>query len=390
MRKLVLELVVLASSLGIGCGSGSPGGMGSIGTGGAVADAGSATVADAGTDGGPVGTLCNGLGTALNTALLQCLKATPAFVSSIQTGFDPASCQDLGVAAAAGRVRVDSANAASCLSTFQAAAAACMDVDVAFNSSACQAAITGTVATGGACFADVDCAAGTCDTSVACPGVCIAFLTAGQPCTTGKAVCGLGLACDGATGTCAQLSATGGPCPCLPGNYCGVGTSDGGTSDAGTGTCVARKTSGPCTIVDQCAFGTICAQATCTPYVGVGAACVPSPDITACGLGSYCDPGTSKCVAWPVIGQSCAVFPFCQTGYCDNGTSICTALKAPGASCASPLECQPGNYCDLLGDSTCKLQKANGAACTVPSECQSQACTAGVCALGPVATCPEK
>jgi hypothetical protein len=277
-------------------------------------------------------------------------------------------------------VRVDSAKAASCVAAFQSATAACTDLEVTFSSSACQGAITGTVATGGACFTDVDCAAGTCDTSVACPGVCIAFLTAGQPCSTSKAICGPGLACDGATGTCKQLSATGGPCPCLPGNYC----------DSGTVTCVARKTSGPCTSLDQCAFGTICAQGQCTPFVGVGATCVPSAAATACGLGSYCDPGTTKCVAWPVIGQSCAVFSLCQTGYCDTGTSICTALKAPGASCASPIECQPGNYCDLLGTSTCKPQKANGAACTLPSECQSQACTAGVCALGPVATCPEK
>ena len=324
--------------------------------------------------------LCTDIGNTLTTAFTQCLKATPAFIASLPTTFGSADCASLQIAASSGRVQVNSSIFPTCINALQSAAANCTDFGSTFLSSACQGVVTGTVATGGACYGDVDCAAGTCDTSSACPGACIAFLTAGQTCGSGKADCGPGLDCDGSV--CKQQSATGGTCPCQSGNYC----------DSTSNTCLAKKTSGACASGDECSFATTCVQGQCTAYVAVGSACTPgnSPsDPSACGIGSFCDPASKQCIDWPVIGQSCASFPVCQTGYCDPGTMSCTAPKPAGATCASPIECQSGNYCDLNGDHTCKTQKSNGTACSLGFECQSETCTGGSCVAASVG-CVEK
>jgi hypothetical protein len=410
MRKIILECVVLGSAVCIACSGGGSGGGGSGGVGGGNGDAG--TTVDAGTGGGTdagtgggtdagtggatdagtgggtdggtvgggggdLGAFCSGLGSALSNVFTQCLKATPAFISTFKTAFSPASCASLATAASSGRIHFDPAKAAACTSAIQAAGSNCPGYETAVDT-VCQSAVTGTVANGGACFSSADCAAGTCDLGATCPGACLAFATQGQACDPVKAVCSPGLTCDTTTSTCKAISGVGGPCPCLAGEYC----------DTGTTTCLAKVATGPCASGDECAFGSVCVQGQCARYVAVGTACNGTAETSACGIGSYCDPGTSTCLAWPLVGQSCASFPVCQTGYCDPATSICTAPKATGAACTSPLQCQSGDYCDLVGDKTCKTEKANGAACAQSFECQSGTCTSGVCAAG--TTCEER
>jgi len=247
----------------------------------------------------------------------------------------------------------------------------------------CRNAIVGTVANGGACYTALDCSAGSCDTSSACPGACVAFIAVGQSCAAPNSMCAPGLICDGASTTCKAQSAAGGACPCQAGTYCD------GTSQL----CIAKKTSGACTSGgSECAISTVCSNAQCTPYQAVGGACTPpsSSDQGVCGLGSFCDPATNLCAPWPVIGQSCAVIHLCQTGFCDQATSMCLTPKGPGATCAGPQECQGGDYCDLAGDKTCKVQKANGATCSLDFECQTDSCKSGVCAVGQTTSCAEK
>ena len=410
MRTPLAALVVLLCSISLACGSGGSNGGGGGGGGllGGAADGGTGPTADAGTGGGgspdagtgggspdagtgggggggggDLGAFCNGLSDALRAVYTQCLKATPAVINVYAPALGPDLCSSLRLASSGGRIHVDSGKVSACISSFQSAATSCTDLDSFFSASSCQSAITGTVANGGACYTDIDCAAGTCDTSAAaCPGTCFAFVAAGQACGGPNATCAPGLACDGATPVCKLRSTAGGACPCLPGNFC----------DGASATCMAKRSTGPCANTEQCTLSSACVQSQCAPYVGVGSACTPGAtpsEPAGCGIGSYCESGTSKCIAWPVFGESCAAFPVCLGGFCDGATKVCTAPRPAGATCASPLECQKGNYCDIAGDKTCKAEKAIGAACSLAFECQSSSCKASVCVAETV-RCAER
>lgn len=324
-------------------------------------------------------TLCSGFVDAVASQYATCLEATPTIVASMKT-LTTGVCQDIANAVAASRATYDGAKGTTCLAALQAAT--CASTEVTLDSAACSGVLTGTVAPGGACFTDLDCNGGLCNLNETCPGKCVAFIAAGGACGSGApegAACAPGLGCDNASQTCKTLSDAGGPCPCKAGTYCNA-----------TNSCVARQTSGSCTSSDQCAFGHDCVSSTCTAFVGVGSGCVAGAtpyDRSRCGLGSYCDPGTSTCVAWPDVGGSCAYAP-CQNGYCDSGTKLCVAPLADGATCSDFSQCLIGSYCDVLGDDTCKVSKANGAACTSLIECASFNCVSGSCAPDPM-TCHE-
>jgi hypothetical protein len=272
-----------------------------------------------------------------------CTKSTPASIQALQSSLAE-HCADMVKAINATIATYSPTNAATCLSTLRADTCDQLFIDLGGGDglAACQGVLAGTRNPGDPCRTSFDCSNGTCGADLACPGTCLAWLAAGQPCNTGQAICGPGLVCDysGLSPTCKATSSAGGSCPCQFGTYC----------DGSTSTCAGWKTSGACNAADEsreCAPAFGCVDSTCQALVGLGATCVPPlptyPFDSICGLGSFCDSVTKTCIAWPLIGQSCAAFPVCQTGYCDATTKLCTAEKPDGASCVSPLECQSQN-----------------------------------------------
>jgi hypothetical protein len=343
-------------------------------------DAGTDGGTDAGTDGGTDGgtggsfaTACTSYTTTSSNRFSDCQQATPAFTSRVAASlFTTDYCAETGRAITAGRVAYDDSKARACIAAIQAAS--CPALETTVSSPNCQAALKGTVANGGACYGDQDCAAGAC-TGLTCPGTCVAWLAAGAAC--GQAVaaqCGPGLDCqlnaDFVTGTCLATSGAGGACPCNDGLYCDTNR-----------VCQNKKTTGACT-GSECALGYACVAGSCRALVGLGSPCTPatgnSAGATECGfMGAYCDPATSRCIEWPVVGQSCAVSLGCKTGYCDFQTTTCADFRTVGQSCAPFQSCVSTAYCDLpagASTGTCTTRKANGAACTGDGQCQSGDC----------------
>ena len=201
----------------------------------------------------------------------------------------------------------------------------------------------------GACWSATDCADGFCAATSQCGGQCLAYSTEGQPCT---APCAPGLVCaadpsgDTTWGICSKLSDAGGPCPCKQGLYCEDGSGLPGGQSTATPSCQPQRESGFCHQWDACAAGFVCAGdvSSCVPLVGLGASCGAA---ARCGWGSYCDPATSACAAYPDLGQPCvltrdgttAQLP-CMHGWCDaSGTKKCVSPKADGEPCSSYDEC---------------------------------------------------
>ena len=289
-------------------------------------------------------TACNSYFNKSVSLLETCLKANPAAVGSSQT-----FCADTQKEITAGLISYNSTQGAACVSAVNALT--CADLNSAGSSApaACNAALTGTVGTGGTCYSSNDCAAGFCTWELptgTCPGTCQPFVALGNACTV-DAQCGAARACDG--GVCKTVQAVNGACPCQAGLWCD-------TSGGAPGVCKASLAVGAscsvtndhCTVVARCA-GT---PATCQSYVGAGAACTTAVDL--CGLGYYCD-GTSHCASYPTSGQSCATPAtpgVCLNSYCDIIASptapVCKPLLADGATCNPTYfgtDCASG-YCN--------------------------------------------
>jgi hypothetical protein len=278
---------------------------------------------------------------------------------------------------AAGRATYDFAKASSCAATLRSAACPSLNPLGA----PCDEVVTGKVANGGTCYTDIDCAAGSCDASMSCPGKCIAFLAEGSLCgpygEAGRCAAGLECLRDpqnplSCLSWCQALAATGGPCPCQFGNYC----------DPSTNKCAALKTSGACTDQYQCALGYACGGSTCKPVAGVGEACTPGEPTECTYFGTFCDPATRKCKAFPVIGENCATLP-CLSGYCDIAGLVCKDFIPDGATCVY-VSCNIGSFCTAttLTSGVCQKSKLDSEACATALECLSQNCMGGKC-IGP-------
>ncbi len=358
MRKAVL----LLASLVIGCGSsgGTGGGGGNnVADGGSGTDGGTIGGMDggSGTDGGTVGGTDGGStgggGTTI-TALCQtslssfrnlyttCLHANPDFVNALFTdGF--LSCNTTSKEVTSGRVVYNASQGAACASAL--ASLTCAQFGSSLTPAACATVLTGTVQTGGTCYEDDDCAAGTCSaTAKACPGTCQPLAQLAQSCAS--LTCAGTLTCS-ASQVCVAPSAVNGACPCQDGLWCD-------SSSASPGTCKAPQTSGACNATNdgQCALGTTCAgtaSPTCMPLVGLQGDC--SADASLCGFGYTCDVASHRCVGFPKVGEACgATNPVCIGGFCDlAGTQKCVAYKDLGAACSLPadfLACGLGASCD--------------------------------------------
>ncbi len=235
----------------------------------------------------------------------------------------------------------------------------------------CQPATPGTVAQGGACGANNQCATGFCATGTyAVCGTCQPKPAVGAACQS-QADCGGGLACGkpaGATaltiGACAAFVAQSGACdddafPCQAGQQCvgakanvaQSGTCQPAVSSVG-GTCdSSRKTAPACDADDglACNHPTGMAMGTCAPIQLVGAG-------KPCGT-----VGTAT--------VECQAGGLCKKAATTDAMGTCVAPAADGTPCdADPLKGPP---------------------CLAPAKCVSSGggSTAGTCTVADATKC---
>jgi hypothetical protein len=191
----------------------------------------------------------------------------------------------------------------------------------------------GTIANGGACNNDWQCASGSCwDPLIDSCGTCAEVTSVGQPC---------------------QVDADfGAVCP--PGLLC------------------ALTLTSPTTPV-------------CSPPVRIGDACAQTE---VCPSNAYCDPTTNVCTQLPALGQACdgAVSYDCDptqaASVCD-GTCVPVSAVQEGQPCnGNTLRCD--GVCSDINDAgvgTCHVFLQRGEPCTDNDLCTfDTTCTAGVCA----------
>jgi len=205
----------------------------------------------------------------------------------------------------------------------------------------CAGVLKGTVADGGSCVADTECAAGICR----------------QP--NCNASCCLG--------TCGQLSPVGAACysssDCASDAACVYDY----LSSSSQGTCQLGVGQGqPCITGTECQSGLTCdfdsaGTGTCAPYVKDGEVCTADGPVCE-NLNSFCDPQSGKCRPRLAVGSACSV---------PSGS-----LSRPGAGCVFWADCVSG---------TCVALPGAGEACTVPDGgsgalvCRAGDCIGGVC-----------
>ena len=244
-------------------------------------------------------------------------------------------------------------------------------------SAECMAAIDGTVANGGDCSLDAECAGEAyCNSQDSCPGVCARLESAGGRCRS-DSECASGLVCFGQTNRCVAPAGSGELCKqgepdCAPGYVC-LGE-DGPAKSPGN--CVALDDAFSvklgqscdldtelCEIGSSCEVQTVLPQVTteCAAKVGSGAACkVAIPD--ECPDDEYCLipllPPTldGTCEPKPEAGQPCG-----GAGYDPART---------------PSICAPYARCD---DGVCRDLAHLGESCNVDATCYSGRCTGGAC-----------
>lgn len=103
-----------------------------------------------------------------------------------------------------------------------------------------------------------------------------------------------------------------------------------------------------------------------------GFSCAKSDKVT-------CDIQSHTCVAMQEPGASCKSDEGCvQTAWCDLVKGTCAARAAVGAACSGMSSCDDKGYCDGPS-STCKARADVGAACEESQECLSGICSNKKC-----------
>ncbi len=189
----------------------------------------------------------------------------------------------------------------------------------------CATYLTGTVAAGGACFIDLECASnGVCNPTVAtcdqsttcCPGTCAAG-------TTTKVAIG---------GACADSS------ECTSTAYCK------GVTSTAMGTCAAvvATAGAACDSFDACANPMICNETqsgagTCYTPGPTGGACDPTffvLDFACSDDRQYCDATSKTCIPRVAVGATCSDAILCE-GLAQCVNAKCVANGGAGATCDS-------------------------------------------------------
>ncbi|MEZ4366043.1 MAG: hypothetical protein R2939_07120 [Kofleriaceae bacterium] len=305
---------------------------------------------------------------------------------------------------AAGRVTYAPSAGAACLAELEDAS--CKELIYVSALGELCPLFTGTVAAGGSCFLDAECAP---EGSVCAP---IGMVSGGAPpdCTVEQtcrapsardASCEGGLRCE-----------PGDHCVALPGDdQCRSGELNAQCSDdddcdtdfvclggdgAGGGACVAAQpANGPCTTERDCAGDLGCTQAgTCAAVDVVGAPCGDR-----CGNGLRCHPVGHVCAPFAAEGDPCTVDTDCQGGIapllsCDDHGTAATdddTCEGPGdldEPCTDASECDLGLHCSNAVSGapmgTCTGPRPDGAACNLAEQCASGYCLGGECNAYPV------
>lgn len=275
-------------------------------------------------------------------------------------------------AIARGTLVYDPARAAACMDAI--AAAGCDALGGGLLPAACEDALLGNVALGGACDIDGECVGdAACVQGATCPGACTARGGPGHSCTRNDE-CERGLVCDSTT--CTAPPTEGQACQGPSAPDCRIGLICLGGNGTRQGTCST-----------QASLFTAAEGATCDlqagPWCQEGLSCI---------VDSIAAPGSPTFLcARPVLhGAACkaGIPDQCPVGeYCTARAAMgmidgtCAPLPVGGEPCATRLigpSCAAGHAC-VMG--TCRPLQANGGACTSLAECYSGICTSGVCAV---------
>jgi hypothetical protein len=300
-------------------------------------------------------------------------------------------------------VKADPARVAACVAALPSTM--CLDArPIACEQTGSGAFLVGTIATGGACTDDPQCAGeeaycGFTVGSGSC-GRCVSYVGAGASCNDEHFCTGI-FACSG--GTCVlrgtqpggACSTYGGVNDCIDGFFCKPNTPDNGVD----GTCSPGPKPGeacsfgvPCSASDACASG-VCAT---IEHVAPGAACdkarlcdapalcfegtcsVPTEHVTE---GQPCTGDHDRCVAGLDCDVTCKKPSTSAGGACPCGVGFtclagaCQALEA-GATCFGPGVCGPDLYCKGWGaqgnsKGTCAVRVKPGDSCAAATQMES-------------------
>jgi hypothetical protein len=313
---------------------------------------------------------CHGYYAILSHLYETCYGFPPSFTQKLLS--EPTLCQCFDASIAAHRTSFDPAHAGACLTEI-GAALTCDGFSSSAQAADC-AAVAPLVPAGGTCrsFASVtiglECAGGGyCrrNPNQSCDGTCIAPAAMGQPCSALDDVrCATGLVCDASSKTCVAPptpGVAGAVCdngkPCAKGLFCETSADAGSTA---SGTCQARRSSGPCRFSTDCERLLQCAgpdgARSCVAPKHVGDGCTPGQ--AECDYFTFCDASHKCSDAYAPVGQPCGPqvgsdnVP-CTTGaYCDGAISkagVCRVFKQAGDACTGTalFECGLDNaHCD--------------------------------------------
>jgi hypothetical protein len=420
----VLILTLAACSSGGPSGSGTTSASGSAGQGSATGAAtGAVTTGGSGsggssatTGGGGNGGVIDTFNTDFNEAYchwaLGCQELAP-YALSLCNGIVLEQLTDLPLAADAGRISFNSANASACLTSLNALQGCNADETLP---KTCQEAIVGLVGGTGVCYASSDCQSEDCSgetTSICAAGTCLGVVDLGGACectncgacdpskdlTCFNEICStpaqVGAACGSSMVNCdTGLDCINGTCvaiPVGPGNPCNRGDGDcqsGSycfqTGSASVGNCATQVATGqPCgqdadhqendfsAIDSECVQGDTCLGAgtlmgggvnggTCAAYTNIGGSCSP-PNSMINSMDSYnmgCFPGlncvTGTCARPPSSGTCSPLTEKCDptVSYCASATNTCVPYVQPGGSCDSsdPQPCGLTADCSSMND----------------------------------------
>lgn len=243
---------------------------------------------------------------------------------------------------------------------------------------ACDEAIDGKIAIGGACTAHEDCSGDAfCEDPDGCGGVCAARKPRGASCEF-TSQCSTSA---GSTG-CSYESNT-----CVPIEY---------SNSAAAGAACGEVVTADKITLTRCAAGLDCGEDTetfeseCVTPIAVGGACLG--DHAVCVQGSICLPtgeDSGACGELPVsdtVGADCkeewgaADAMFCNpTKFlgCLDGKCAQSGDGSVGATCFFEQDlsgaCDRANYCDRATHK-CAVKKADGQACESSNDCVSDHC----------------
>lgn len=282
--------------------------------------------------------------------LVKCEGIADRATCNGATFVDEATVPAIQAAIKDGTIKYDADKAADCVD--QLSGQSC-SFEGFHTTSACEGVITGTVATGGACKLDAQCAnhgdctptGTTCDPeTTCCPGTCMG----------GSTESALGGPCDDDMHTCATTA------------YCKPGATSGSN-----GTCTALVTAeaAACDDIAACSNPLYCnlnfqtGMGTCKKPAASGAACVRA-DLLACVDGrDYCNPTSLTCVRQVAVGAACmsGSAPCVDYASCIAGTCVIdialggTCVVDSGAQCAGSLDCKNGTCQAPTPDPVCTL-----------------------------------